>query len=131
MKKRYERPSAYIEEFTPNEYVAACGDSGTIYKFRCNAGKTWKHYNVYYMDGNEKTYIAHKNRWYWNAQFESYHPCDKTHEAKSDTGFIRGYIDDQSTWEDEQTPVYIWTDGGRDVHCTTELDPKKWETAKS
>lgn len=27
MKRRYERPSAYIEEFTPNEYVAACGDS--------------------------------------------------------------------------------------------------------
>ena len=26
MKRRYERPSAYIEEFTPNEYVAACGD---------------------------------------------------------------------------------------------------------
>lgn len=25
MKRRYERPSAYIEEFTPNEYVAACG----------------------------------------------------------------------------------------------------------
>lgn len=31
MKRRYERPSAYIEEFTPNEYVAACGDSGTVY----------------------------------------------------------------------------------------------------
>ena len=38
MKRRYERPSAYIEEFTPNEYVAACGDSGTIYKFTCTAG---------------------------------------------------------------------------------------------
>lgn len=38
MKRRYERPSAYIEEFTPNEYVAACGDSGTVYMFRCDAG---------------------------------------------------------------------------------------------
>ena len=28
MKRRYERPSAYIEEFTPNEYVAACGGHG-------------------------------------------------------------------------------------------------------
>ena len=37
MKRRYERPSAYIEEFTPNEYVAACGDRGTIYKFKCTA----------------------------------------------------------------------------------------------
>lgn len=39
MKRRYERPSAYIEEFTPNEYVAACGESGTIYKFQCTAGR--------------------------------------------------------------------------------------------
>ena len=33
MKRRYERPSAYIEEFTPNEYVATCGDSGKVYNF--------------------------------------------------------------------------------------------------
>ena len=39
MKRRYERPSAYIEEFTPNEYVAACGDHGKVYKFECNAGE--------------------------------------------------------------------------------------------
>ena len=38
MRRRYERPSAYIEEFTPNEYVAACGDSGKVYNFKCNAG---------------------------------------------------------------------------------------------
>lgn len=37
MKKRYERPSAYIEEFTPNEYVAACGDNNKVYKFECDA----------------------------------------------------------------------------------------------
>lgn len=130
MKRRYERPSAYIEEFTPNEYVAACGDSGTIYKFRYNAGKKWKHYNVYYMNGNKKTYIAN-NQWGSGAQFDSYHPCDKTHEAESDSGFIRGFIDDQSTWKDEKIPVYIWTDRGTDVHCTTDLDKSTWETAKS
>lgn len=39
MKRRYERPNAYIEEFTPNEYVAACGDHGKVYKFECNAGE--------------------------------------------------------------------------------------------
>lgn len=37
MKRRYERPSAYIEEFTPNEYVAACGDNNEVYKFECDA----------------------------------------------------------------------------------------------
>ena len=34
MKRRYERPCAYIEEFTQNEYVAASGDSGAVYMFR-------------------------------------------------------------------------------------------------
>ena len=131
MKKRYERPSAYIEEFTPNEYVAACGDSGTIYKFRCNAGKKKHSYNVYYMDGNKKRYIANNNPWDWEAQFDYYHPCGTTHEAESNSGFIRGYMDDQSTREDEKTPVYIWTEGGTDVHCTTDLDPNTWETLKS
>lgn len=131
MKKRYERPSAYIEEFTPNEYVAACGDSGTIYKFRCNAGEEGHHYNVYYMNGNKKTYIANNDPWDWEAKFGSYHPCGKTHEAKANSGFIRGFIDDQDTWEDEKISVYIWTEGGTNVHCTTDLDMGTWETAKS
>ena len=42
MKRRYERPSAYIEEFTPNEYVAACGDRNKVYKFECNAAAEGK-----------------------------------------------------------------------------------------
>lgn len=32
------RPRAVIEKFIPNEYIAACGDSGTVYNFECNAG---------------------------------------------------------------------------------------------
>ena len=54
MKRRYERPSAYIEEFTPNEYVAACGDHGKVYKFECNAGEKNKQYNVYYFNNGQK-----------------------------------------------------------------------------
>lgn len=60
-----------------------------------------------------------------------YHPCKATHEAEEDTGFISGFIDDQSTWQDEKIPVVIWTDNGRDVHCTTNLNMKEWATAKS
>lgn len=44
MKRRYERPSAYIEEFTPNEYVAACGDNNEVYKFECDAPRGWLYY---------------------------------------------------------------------------------------
>lgn len=132
MKRRYERPSAYIEEFTPNEYVAACGDSGTIYKFRCNAGQEKHYYNVYYMENNSKKYLAKANSsWYGGAQFDYYTPCNKTHEAESNSGFIQGYIDDQSTSKDEKMQVYIWTENGTNVHCTTDLDMSKWQTAKS
>ena len=133
MKRRYERPSAYIEEFTPNEYVAACGDKGKVYKFKCNAGSKYKHYNVYYYEGNEKKYIAKQRDWLGRpqAQFPGYHPCEETHEAKENTGFIDGYIDDQSTWDDEKIPVVIWTNNGTNVHCTTNLDISTWATAKS
>lgn len=128
MRKRYERPSAYIEEFTPNEYVAACGESGIVYKFECNAGEKNKKYNVYYYNKQGyKKYLTNE-QWFYN---NNYHPCGKTHEAKENTGFISGFIDDQSTWEDEKTPVVIWTDNGTNVHCTRNLDMSKWETTKS
>lgn len=127
MRRKYERPSAYFETFTPNEYVAACGDHGTIYKFRCNAGTKGHRYNVYYMNGNRKTYLAAQR----GAKFEYYYPCGTTHEAESNSGFIQGYIDDQNTGKDEKIPVYIWTERGTNVHCTTDLDMNTWETAKS
>lgn len=38
MKKEYVRPVIVGERFAPNEYIAACGDSGKVYKFECNAG---------------------------------------------------------------------------------------------
>lgn len=128
MKRRYERPSAYIEEFTPNEYVAACGDHGKVYKFECNAGEENRQYNVYYIDEKgSKKYLA-KSGFLWG---NYYHPCGETHEAEEDTGFISGYIDDQSTLKDEKIPVVIWTNNGNDVHCTTKLDMSTWETTKS
>lgn len=61
MKKRYKRPSAYIEEFTPNEYVAACGDSGKVYKFRCDAGGGY-HGNVW-LETNGEPGLQKKEDW--------------------------------------------------------------------
>lgn len=128
MKRRYERPSAYIEEFTPNEYVAACGDKGKVYKFQCDAGEKNKKYNVYYYNKQgHKKYLTNEHWIFRN----NYHPCGTTHEAKENTGFINGYIDDQSTWDEEKIPVVIWTDNGTNVHCTRNLDISTWETTKS
>ena len=132
MKRAYVRPTMVGERFVANEYVAACGDSGTVYNFKCDAGNKSSRYNVYYYkDGNRKTFIASNNP-FDGAKFLNYHPCDATHEADAKDEFINGFIDDQSTWRtDEKIPVIIWTENGKNVHCTTNLKMNTWETAKS
>ncbi len=137
MRREWMEPVIEVQEFVANEYVAACGDSGKVYNFECNAGQKGHYYNVYYYDGSgQKKYIAKKSSledllWGSHAQFSNYHPCNATHKAESDSGFISGFIDDQSTSVDEATPVVIWTENGTNVHCTTKLDITTWQTAKS
>ena len=36
--KNYVKPMMESEVFAANEYIAACGDSGVVYNFECNAG---------------------------------------------------------------------------------------------
>lgn len=129
MKKEWVEPEILVQQFVANEYVAACGESGVVYKFECNAGNENKKYAV--KDSNGK--VAKISGFYldgtWN---DYYHPCGDTHEAESNSGFLTGYhIDDPSTWKDEWINVIIWTENNTDVHCTTNLDMNKWETAKS
>ena len=133
MRKEWMEPVIEVQELVANEYVAACGNSGKIYKFVCDAGESDHSYNVYYYDeSGKKKYIAKEPSLFGpHAQFSGYHPCKQTHEAESDSGFIRGFIDDQSTRKDEKTPVVIWTENGTNVHCTTQLNVDSWLTAKS
>ena len=132
MKKRWEEPRILVQKFMPNEYVAACGDSGVVYNFECNAGKQRNSYNVYYDNGYP---LASSNGYEeWEAQFSGYHPCGATHKAESDSGFYDGYMYLQDRWGDNtgnRINVVIWTDRGTDVHCTTNLDMDSWETDKS
>lgn len=132
MKKEWVEPEILVQQFVANEYVAACGESGVVYKFECNAGEKKKKYAV--KDSNGK--VARISNRYMNGGSifggYYYHPCGDTHEAESDSGFLTGYhIDDASTTADEWINVIIWTKNNTDVHCTTNLDMNKWETAKS
>ena len=132
MKKRWEEPRILVQKFMPNEYVAACGDSGVVYNFECNAGNRRSSYNVYYDNGDPLASSNGNEEWY--AQFTGYHPCGVTHEAESNSGFYDGYMYRQD-WLGDNTgnriDVVIWTDRGTDVHCTTNLDMDEWTTAKS
>ena len=132
MKKMWSEPVILAEKFMPNEYVAACGDSGVVYNFECNAGNRRNSYNVYYDDGRPLASSNDDEEWY--AQFTGYHPCGTTHEAASDSGFYDGYMylqDRRGNNSGSPIDVVIWTDRGRNVHCTTNLDMDEWETAKS
>lgn len=132
MKREYVRPMMRGEVFAANEYVAACGDSGVVYNFECNAGNWGDSYNVYLADGTP--YASSNGNEEYYAKFTGYHPCYETHTAESDSGFRDGYMYLQN-WRGNNTgeriDVVIWTEYGRDVHCTTNLDEDKWETAKS
>ena len=124
MKKIWSAPEAIAEQFAANEYVAACGDSGTVYYFECNAGDKGLRnypYKVYVDYDKDGTYEYRNN----------YHACGATHEAESDSGFYPGYMDDERTAGNDRIPVIVWTEYGRDTHCTDKLDMTQWETAKS
>lgn len=139
MKKEYVSPLIICEKFQADEYVAACGDSGTVYKFKCNAGKKGVSYAIKdskgrvatisgkYMDGGSIS-----GSFFDPIIGSAYFPCNITHEAESDSGFLTGYhLDDPWTKDDENISVIIWTENNTNVHCTTNLDMSTWETTKS
>lgn len=129
MKRTYESPKAYVEEFTPNEYVAACGESGTTYKFTCDAGGGES--GTVYLETNGKEGLQTGRG--GDRYLSGYHACGTTHEAESTDDFLDGYYV-TSSWlgGTKVTPVIVWRGPHNDnTHCTTNLDMDSWETAKS
>lgn len=120
MKRRYERPSAYIEEFTPNEYVAACGDNNEVYKFECDAPRGW----LYYYPKEKKDGFK---------LLGSYHPCQAKHEASTKDAFYDGFVDyNYNRREDKGEAVKVWRGPKQNNgHATTKLNMDTWATAKS
>ena len=131
MKREYVAPTMVCEEFVANEYVAACGDSGTVYNFECTAGGGVS--GSVYLETNGQAGL--QTDWGSGDQYlGGYHACGAKHEAESTDSFLNGYYVVDGGWfgEDTVTPVIVWRgSSGRNIHCTTELDMSKWETAKS
>ena len=140
-KKIWTRPVAEVETFMANEYIAKCEDTkNTYYSFVCNAGRG--KYGDAWLGGTiEPTYFLGwvtgekivggtnltQNDPGWDNWYEA---CGKTHyipEAEFDATFKPGFYNSYSYEDGREAPtgsfipVYIWTDGGTDVHCTTSL----------
>lgn len=140
MKKTWNEPKILVQQFVPNEYVAACGDSGTVYKFKCDAGNKNKEYNVFFNGEDGIAGTADDVAWTASAFYNPthregyFHPCDTTHEASTSDDFINGYMYEQGRKgrnTGDMIPVIVWTDNGTNTHCTTNLNMDSWVTAKS
>lgn len=147
-KKIYEKPAMQLEEFIPNECVAACGDSGTIYIFNCTAPAGTLYY---YPDSHNGVYTGDKTkteqRWVpggGGGHYEevtvttatrlgSYHPCTEHHEAPNTDNFYYGFVDyNNNGIEDSGEGVIVWRGiNGNNGHAIVELDMNNWETKKS
>lgn len=129
MRKEWMEPVIEVQEFVANEYVAACEDSGTFYKFTCNAHGGWLYYypkSDGQIDGNYTGSGSQK-------LIGSYHPCGATHEASVTDTFYDGFVD--YNWNIKQDPgegVIVWRGpNNKNGHATINLDINSWETAKS
>lgn len=133
MKKRWEEPQILVQQFVANEYVAACGDSGVVYNFECNAGKQNSSYNVYLEDGRPYA-TSGRDSGGCIKDYGGYTPCGDKHQADSNSVFLKGYMYEQGFFggnTGRRIDVIIWTNNYTDVHCTENLNMSTWETAKS
>ena len=130
MRKEWMEPVIEVQEFVANEYVAACGDSGKVYNFKCDAGDKDLHDYPYevYIDSNGNGKFD-----YWSDEYLSnYHACGATHEAPVNDAFLSGFMIDTRRRNPTPVRVIIWRgEKGNNTHCTTDLNINSWTTAKS
>lgn len=122
MKKEWVRPLTTVQCFEADEYVAACGDSGTVYNFKCNAPAGTLYY---YPNGTNNS----------AKKIGSFHPCPASHVTETTDTFHDGYIDyNGNNQHDNGESVIVlrrWEFLGYNYHATKDLDMDSWETAKS
>ena len=128
-KKAYVKPAMESETFVPNTYVAACGDSGTVYKFKCDAGYILSSGGHVWQATNGEEGLQQSGS-HSDTDLGFYHPCSETHEASKTDEFVEGYLTGYLLPFPKK--VIIWKGKNNDnVHGTTNLDQSSWETAKS
>ena len=137
----WQRPLTEVQKFEANEYVAACGESGVVYKFKCDAGDGV--YGSVYEETNGipglqtgrggDTELAEYSKSLFGES--GFYACNKEHEAESNNAFVNGYYCAKGNTKNPVN-VIVWKEPRGwwmpdNIHCTTNLDKDSWETAKS
>ena len=133
MEKRiWTKPQAVVENFEVTEYIAACGDVNTHYKFVCDAtsllipgGRIWVETN-----GVEGLQTEADGAIAADTYRSSYMECSATHETDKSDVYLDGYLQSYVI-PSMVKPVKIWTADDTNTHCTTKVDSSKWEETKS
>ena len=139
-KMTWTRPMAEVEQFMPNEYIAACGDkTDPVYKFVCNAGGGAN--GGGWQETNGEPGLQSEGKWvstgifdgYWeykadkriSSSSSSFHACDATHEVPVENvnQFLSNcYYKKAGSPDSAAIPVLIWRGLNNDnVHCCTGL----------
>lgn len=126
MKKTWEEPRILVQQFMPNEYVAACGDENKVYKFKCDAPTEWG-IGLVFEESNGKDGLQYGDK------FRGvYHPCGEEHDAPVTDDFLQGYYVHDLESVRNATRIIIWTGLNDDnTHCTRNLVMDSWDTEKS
>lgn len=124
--KVYVTPSARIEQFIANEYVAAC-ESSEAYNFQCNAGIAQYGYErdgkhgwpgYIYKESNGISGLQ-RGRGNSDTYLGAFHACNITHKADTKDEFSQGYYVPYG--RSGVISVDIWQGDG-DLHATDKLD---------
>lgn len=144
-KKIYEKPAIQLEEFIPNECVAACG-SEKKFAFECDApvhGWYEKNYpynwtrwggywdKVYYwpssefnpLDPNTKDKKMEQYTGTTPTYLTKFHTCHETHDVNINSKFYFGFVDrDDDKKYDAGEGVVVWLGNDSDnCHCSASL----------
>ena len=125
MKRTYESPRAYVEEFTPNEYVAAC------WKINCNVPRGFgfidKNGNDEYDRGDTKlTNNGVYGCGVWHTGIHGVPDDGPKANAmlQPQRWGLLGYKDNGPAYD-----VYYWSDGNGQTHRHfTKVSDAQWET---
>lgn len=141
-KNVWVQPQTTVQQFTANEYVAACGETGTKYIFQCTGGSIKVDLGLFgTYDApitNGKVYLetnGDDGLQDGDAYLSGYHACNERHEADTTDEFLNGYLVVDILGfpiKSANAPVIVWRgENGDNTHCTSNLDMNHWETTKS
>ncbi len=138
MKKKWGKPLTGVQEFAPQEFIAACQQDPTMvtYDFWCDAG-VGNQYKVYLDSNNNGRFDLSSDRQLTD-RWHVFEPCNETHSVTVPKGqsidnvFPKGFMVLYDSWglhTDDVTAVRIWRgENNNNIHCTTQLHESEFQS---